>query len=399
METILIIDDDTLVQKLLARLLQEHYQVSLAGSGEQGLELVEQIKPNIILLDIEMPGMNGYEVCAALRRIPCCATVPVIFLSSRSSVKERLKGYEVGGDDYLPKPFEEKELLAKVKLLVEYSVERQQLKACADSAQATAVEAMATSFELGKSVRFVEQSYFSKGCDQLAAQLLNFCSDLELSAALMIKTRRGPHFYSSTQGSAAPLEQEILALLHSNQRFVDFGQRTQVNFKQVALLVKNMPKLNSSRYGRIKDVLPFVLGAADAKTRVLDAERALGVQRAELGASIATVNMSLETLSEAFNRSLEAVSSTMSALIAQLSFELRNMGMDADQEEWVLDKVEAAASQISECIEGNVNAERVLADVLSLLKKITSEQDRILRESLKSDSLLEHNSAQDIELF
>ncbi|WP_370979142.1 PleD family two-component system response regulator [Agaribacterium sp. ZY112] len=401
MESVLVIDDDRLIQRLLGRLLGEHYDLSFASSGEEGVKIAASLEPSVILLDIEMPGLNGYQTCARLRDLEHCMDTPVVFLSSHSSIKERLHGYEVGGDDYIVKPFDAKELFAKISLLVTQSVQRRQLVDSADSAQATAVEAMATSFELGKAVRFVELSYLAKDYDELALQLLRFCNELDLHVALMFITRRGSLFYSSSQETVPPLEADVLTLLHSQQRFSDFGQRTQVNYKHSALLVKNMPAVGSAKYGRVKDVIPFVLGAADTKVRILDAERGLSVQRAELSASIATVNMSLDTLNESFSRNLNTVTSTMSDLVSTLSLELRNMGMEQDQEDWVLDKVENASEKIAACIENNVNTKKVLVDVLDLLQKITSEQDKILQESLNVEQPCSKSqlSGDDIELF
>lgn len=102
---ILAIDDDKFVQKLIVKALQSsELSVRTADDGELGIAAAIQQVPSIILLDVEMPGINGYEVCDRLRNLEATKNVPIVFLSSHSSLRERLQGYEVGADDYLINP-------------------------------------------------------------------------------------------------------------------------------------------------------------------------------------------------------------------------------------------------------------------------------------------------------
>lgn len=101
-EKILIVDDEKDIAALLRDYFElNEYEVLVASSGEQALELAEQ-SPNIILLDINMPGMNGMEVCKRLRGT---VDVPIIFLTARTEVRDIINGLEIGADDYITKPF------------------------------------------------------------------------------------------------------------------------------------------------------------------------------------------------------------------------------------------------------------------------------------------------------
>ena len=397
-ERVLIIDDDKFVQSFLKKALSDTYVVEGVLSGEEGLVTAASSLPDAILLDVEMPGQNGYEVCDQLKRNELTKHIPVIFLSSKSSLRERMLGYEVGGDDYLVKPCSNEELNAKLKLLTDHSLERKTLHSNAAEAQSTAMEAMATSFELGKAVRFVERSYAVSDYRDLAEQLLDFCRELNLSAVVMIVTRNRHEYFSSTGNQVPPLESEVLDLLHGGKRFEDFGCRTQVNYPNVSVLVKNMPLDDRTRYGRIKDSLPFILGVADAKVRVLGAEKALTIQRAELSASVEAVKLTLTDMRESFGANLNAVTSIMSELIATLSMDLRNMGLDDDQEEWVCEKVEVASKSIYGCVQENVSQERLLTQIVALLERLTNDQNRLLEETL-TVPVLPVDDMSDIELF
>lgn len=117
--TILVVDDDPIILEIYQAILNDLYDIHLAESGEMALELLDT-HPNtdIILLDIMMPGMNGYEVCRKIRQNTRLSHVKVILVSAKSQIEERLLGYEIGADDYITKPFEEEEIIAKLKVFL-----------------------------------------------------------------------------------------------------------------------------------------------------------------------------------------------------------------------------------------------------------------------------------------
>lgn len=113
---ILIVDDNPKNLQVLGNLLQiENYKIEFAISGEVALEWLTNKRFDLILLDINMPGMNGFEVCKKIRSNPQMNKVPVIFLSAESERESILKGFEEGAQDYVTKPFDSRELLARVR--------------------------------------------------------------------------------------------------------------------------------------------------------------------------------------------------------------------------------------------------------------------------------------------
>jgi len=115
---ILIVDDNEINVGILKELLEEQYVLATAANGQQCLEKINRFKPDIVLLDIIMPGMDGYETCRRIKSDPQSETTHIILLSSKTSVGSRLKGYEVGADDYITRPFDGDELLAKIKVQI-----------------------------------------------------------------------------------------------------------------------------------------------------------------------------------------------------------------------------------------------------------------------------------------
>jgi DNA-binding response OmpR family regulator len=115
-EKILIVEDEISLQETLAyNLKKQGYEVVIAGDGPSALEVVRNSKPDLILLDIMLPGMDGFEVCRKLRSE---VSTPVLMLTARDDEIDRVVGLEVGADDYLTKPFSMRELIARVKAML-----------------------------------------------------------------------------------------------------------------------------------------------------------------------------------------------------------------------------------------------------------------------------------------
>ncbi|MDM8535411.1 diguanylate cyclase [Desulfobacterales bacterium HSG17] len=119
-QRILIVDDETANIKILASALQSHYHISFALNGEASLKLVKNDElPDLILLDIVMPGINGYEVCVYLKKKQRTKNIPIIFITSMSSEEDETKGLEIGAVDYITKPFSMPIVKARIKTHLE----------------------------------------------------------------------------------------------------------------------------------------------------------------------------------------------------------------------------------------------------------------------------------------
>ncbi len=114
-KNLLVVDDIEINIDILVELLSDKYEVTVALDGASALEIVEEEDINLILLDIMMPNMDGYEVCTVLKNNPKTMNIPIIFITAKIDEDSIEKAYEVGGVDYITKPFKPKELLARVK--------------------------------------------------------------------------------------------------------------------------------------------------------------------------------------------------------------------------------------------------------------------------------------------
>jgi len=126
---ILIVDDVARNLQVLGEILdQAGYEVTAALSGSQALEAVQNDKPDLILLDVMMPELDGFEVCRALKQDPATSAIPVIFLTARTETDAVVKGFAIGAVDYVTKPVNREELLARVRLHLELLSARRELE-------------------------------------------------------------------------------------------------------------------------------------------------------------------------------------------------------------------------------------------------------------------------------
>ena len=126
MPLILLIEDEQAMAQALQDAFNHHgYELKIAGDGETGLRIALEEQPDVILLDVMLPGRDGFEVCRLLRERGC--SVPIVMLTARSEEVDRVVGLEIGADDYVTKPFSTRELLARVKAHMRRSAQAPQI--------------------------------------------------------------------------------------------------------------------------------------------------------------------------------------------------------------------------------------------------------------------------------
>ncbi len=403
---VLSIDDSAISQKFVTRALGDDYEIQCALDGQEGLALTLSWLPDVILLDVEMPGINGYEVCDQIRNNEITQFIPVIFLSSLQTLSARMQCYESGGDDFICKPFSVDDLIAKVSVLLRHRQYRDSLQETAEEARRVAHDALTTNSELGLVILFSESSYDSVDYDELAREFLCVTRVLGLNCSLMFQRQAGLSYFTS-KGSIAPLEAELMAKLASGNRIRDFGCRTQINYPNISILIKNMPLDDMNRYGRIKDLLPAMLGAANAKVSLLNAEEVMRQRSSDLSNSFERVKDTFLNVAGLLEENREEGHNIMRTMLIDLTNELPRMGLEDDQERYILDQIESAVDQAATVVDnGDVigqSFDSVLLDLGDLVKAQSSLMDLKLRPNNERDASSNQSlgdmSNGDVELF
>lgn len=401
---ILVIDDDKFIHKVISRALEPaDFTVNFTFDGDSGIAQALESPPDIILLDVEMPGANGYEVCQQLRGIESLNDVAIVFLSSQSSLRERLQGYEVGADDYLTKPFEKEHLIARLKVLSKYQDERRKLKEQYQLAQKTALSALTGTSEISIVMQFMEKTIRYNSVEEVMKGLIDTTDKFSIECCLCIPNDSGPNTWHSSDGTVSPIEKELVEMSDPTKRFMDFGCRTVVHYHPVKMLVKNMPLEDMDRYGRLKDLLPVLLSVVNSKLSSIKTYVALIDQSKELRLSFADIRKNLFTLASTIveNRGL---SQTLSAkAIQELNMKLMGMGLESEQESYLLEVIESSFSETLNAIDMGAQLRNSFSFILDNLSQTMTKHDELLELFIFSQSVKENNmeddNDDDIELF
>ncbi len=273
--TVMVVEDDEIMRTLLESALGDLYDVISVGSGEACLERFAKERPRIILLDIEMPGIDGYETCRQIKDHEG-VTPPVVFISSRDRLEDRLKGYDAGGEDYILKPVAFDELLTKVALRLKAAADHAQLKQMADYASQTAMTAMSSMGEMGVLLQTLQRFNRCVDLDELAASVVQALAEYSLNGMVRLRTTQ-ELIMRSNQGAVSPIEESIIEQVAAMGRIVEYRSRMSVSYEHVVLLVTNAPQDDEDRRGRLRDHLAVL--AEGAQVSMLAIHRGIVIKR------------------------------------------------------------------------------------------------------------------------
>jgi len=367
--SVMLIDDDPFNFELIKPALEQEYELYFASSGEECFEMIHKQKPDIVLLDIDMPGMDGYETCRRLKNNPETQQIPVTFVSGYDSLDERLAGYQVGGDDYVVKPFSTEELRNKVQIAVKSVQQKQLLQQDMNSAISTAMVAMTSSGELGVVVNFLRESFACDNLDDLASNILDSFNHYGLNCSVQIRSNIGVA-NKNASGTNNPLEMALLERLATKGRIVDFGTRTIINFERVSILIKNMPMESADKYGRIKDNGALIIEGAEARVKAIEAENIIKEQKNALSIAMAHAQetlLNIETIQK--KHKVESVQ-IMDELSKNVEDSFAHLALSEEQENHLVQTTQSAVGKALTLQDAGMKVDENLREVINSLQRV-----------------------------
>jgi len=271
MEKILVVDDDSLNRDLLAALLASEYDVLQAESGESAVEITSQNIPDMILLDIQMPGIDGYQTCQRIKDDPRTENCPVIFVSASENEEEIIKGYEVGAIDYLVKPFNANELVQKIRSILALVRQKKEWEESYNEVGAATGKAGSDAAVYARISRFCADILSSGSYDILAGHFIDIVNDRGMNCTLQIREMDRNLMYSCASSSSS-IEEKVISLASTKGRMVDYGKRMIVNGQHCSVLIKNMPLKNEHEYEALSNFLSMTCDVMDSRIGLIKIE-------------------------------------------------------------------------------------------------------------------------------
>jgi hypothetical protein len=269
--------------------------------------------------------------------------------------------------------------------LIQYRTRHKEIAKQVDEARKTAFIAISSTSDLGQAINFIEKSHTVTNFDQLVAAFFCVTQSMDLKCTIMIKSPEKNVFYSSTHNSVSPIESELVEKLSVEKRFFDFGCRTQINYPNVALLIKNMPLDDMERYGRIKDFFPAMLSTADIKISQIHSQCAVIKQLDETQQAFDRITALLDTIKSSFESNQKQGIRIMRNMLMELDKQLPRMALEEDQEQYILDRVDKAIEEAHSAISSGQQINTSFSTVLENLKELLSQQQQLQASFLASE--------------
>lgn len=370
-QRILIVDDSPNDIHIIIENLKEHHAVIASTSGSKALELAaKDPRPDVILMDVEMPEMNGYQVCRQLKSQSLTADIPVIFISAHDTIEEKLAGYEAGGSDYLIKPLQPAELLHKVEIAISQRAERIANAAEREMAMQTAMTAMTNSGELGVVLEFLRQSFSLSTPTSLGEHIIHSTEGYELECSVQIRSSLG-EVNVCDDGAVPPLEAELMRRLKDSGRILERGSRLIVTFDNVSLLVKNLPQ-DDDRRGRLRDHLAILIEGANARLQTLEVTHQNNSRKQLLENLIEESNHALSGIQQRQQQHKERAMNIVDQMLVQLNDAFIPWGLTEEQEERLLKVVENGGEQALDNYEQGLAIDKQLQEIVQRMSEINT---------------------------
>jgi CheY-like chemotaxis protein len=387
-----------------ANSLQAHFKdlidtVSITSFAQANAICLEAM-PDIILAQTELADGNVFDFCTRIRLLQDQKSTPLIVFSEKNDRKERIRTFQVGADEYVHE-FDLDYITAVVQHELESKAYVDELSAQTQQASNLVMEAMTSTSELGSAINFIERCHRFQSIETIAKEVVTFCKTLDLK--VVIATLEDKHWnFSSSSQNVTDLEQELMQTIHGKQRILDFGVRTQFNWPNIALLVKNMPLREPEKYGRIKDLLPSLLSSANVRIHVIREEERIKEQTELMTRSIEALQPSIEEVIDAMSDESARYRAELSEFLQNIIITLPQLGLEEDQEEFFISHVETLIENADAMALKNQRHQKTLKMTNHLLSDLLAKQTelhKVMNEPIETSDENEEGNDDLFELF
>lgn len=334
--TILMVDDDEFMLAFMEETLGQHYPVRIANHPETALGMMRAAPPALLLTDVRMPGMDGFALCEAVKSDPALADIPVLFLSGLDGVDEHVRGYAVGGEDFVTKPVDPQLLLAKVQRVLQSVAECRQLREQAGFANSTALVAMSSMSETGSLLEALKQFNQCADYPALGQAVLAALQAFEVDGVVQLLPADAPPLVLKRHGQASALEASVLHHMAGMQRIMQFRNRLAITYPRLHLMITNLPVHDEARCGRLRDHLAVLAESAEVRLNALQFEYQSRRQGSAIRDTVAQLGRVLGDIDRMQRQGRADATLHLNSVLERVEAALLGMGLTQRQETSVI---------------------------------------------------------------
>lgn len=370
---VLVIDDDDFFCELLTSILEPHFNIQVAKSGDDGIQQLNGQAYDLVLLDIDMPEKSGYETCKEIRAIPEHQHTPIIFISANNSLEEKLEAYHSGGTDFVTKPIVGGVLTSKINSHLQVKEREAMLTKSAEQARQTAMNAMREHAESSIILSFMNDSAAILDYDFLAQRLFKTCEELGIVASINIVASTGTISIDHS-GLQRPLEAALLEHAQHHGTVVDFGSRCIFNAEHISLLAKNMPANDSLRYGQLKDSLARLTTSANARIAAIQTSMELeAAYQTDVHQTLKTTVSSLLKIRHIVRIQESTALDAMDSILTKMDQSLTSLSLTEKQEDQLYDIIQEGTDKLMEVYSRSGEIDDQFKDIIRSFDSLSHE--------------------------
>jgi CheY-like chemotaxis protein len=367
-DRVLVVDDDAIICEVLEQALGERFEVKSVNSGDECLRVIGEFQPKLVILDIEMDGIDGYETCRQLRASG--NNVPVVFQSSRDSLAERLEAFDSGGDDFLTKPTDCQIVLRKAEMAIKARAERDSITGEKESFEQMAMAFLDSMGDSGVLQNYTRENFNCPDYATLLENTMQATRHLGLECHIQLRFAGGV-LSVTPNGCANPLEESVISQVSGMGRLFQFKKRLVTNFDHITIIIMNMSDKDEVA-GRIRDNIAILAEIADEFVKGITLRRDAAANIELIRQANLTATAAIKTLQKNYREQQIETRILQNELIDEVEKSYTYLGLTAEQENSVTEVMKLSSDKILRLFEQGEDFEKQFAIILgALTPKVT----------------------------
>ncbi len=366
---LIAVDDEVMNLQIIRDILEDEFEIHTMDNGQECLDSLEQRIPDIVLLDVMMPVLDGLETCKLIRGNPVYKDIPVIFVSALASSAEKMRGYGAGGDDYLTKPFDEEELITKIHLLLKIKTEKNKGIEEKEFATKTAMTSMIGASEAGHLVYFMQSMLVINELDALLELIASVLNKYGLEGSVMLTHLDEPVYYF-TDEKMRSIEMDILKeTAGQSSKIIEFTGRAVIIGKHASLLIRNMPA-DEETVGRYRDHLAVFIDSLDVKLLQFIVDANINKHYSLLKQTVESISKELDVVHKSSQNQRMLNSSILGELAHDIEKSFLQLGLDESEEAELVQLISKAEIETDKVYESGKQSEKIFDRIVDKLNQL-----------------------------
>jgi len=369
--TLFIVDDAESARIMLESAFAQECQVESFATAEDCLDRLVHLTdagniPDLFLLDVDLPGMDGYMLCREIKELPGMEHIPAIFISRLDGLGSRLQGYDAGGIDYVVKPYNLAELKQKV-----WAIRRQSIERRASDDKMSEVETLSSLLqanldEYAVLIKFLRSLNDCATPRDLLDTLFDLLHAYRLQSAIQLRLP-GLEMTIGEEGDSQPHDVAVMNNVREMDRIFEFKKRAVYNFEHISILVNNVPQGDPELCGRIRDNVAIAAECANAKLQTLETTAENRLAKDTAGGLLSTLQSTVQNFDQKYAEARYSGTSLTQEFLDELTAAFASLGLSDQQENGIESIVRAKTEDLAEIYDFSGDTQETLNDIAERL--------------------------------